>query len=49
MSEHLTLEQTLRQTAQIYLYERFLHPAAVCMNGFGNQFLSCTTLSGDQD
>ena len=48
MTEHFTFKKTLRDTAQIDLYKRLFHPLAVDVDGFGNQFLTCSTLTGNQ-
>ena len=45
MAEHLTFEQSLRNTAQVHLHERFLGSGAVLMKGFGYQFLARTAFA----
>ena len=48
MAEHFAFKKALRDTAQVDLYKRLFHPLAVDVDGFGNQFLTCSTLTGNQ-
>ena len=48
VTEHLALEQSLRNAAQIDLHERLVPAGAVQVDGFGYQFLSRTALARDQ-
>lgn len=43
MTEHLALEQTLRDTAEIDFHKRLSGALTVDMDSFGYQFLTCTT------
>ena len=48
MAEHFAFKKALRDTAQVDLYKRLFHPLAVDVNGFGNQLLTRSTLTGNQ-
>ena len=48
MTEHLALEQTLRDTAEIDFHKRLSGALTVDMDSFGYQFLTCTTLAGNE-
>ena len=48
MAEHFAFKKALRDTAQIDLYKRLFHPLAVDVDGFGNQLLTRSTLTGNQ-
>ena len=48
MTEHFTFEQRLRNASQIDFDKRFALPAAVFVDCFGNQFLTCAAFAGDQ-
>ena len=49
MTEHFTLEQSMRNTSQIHFHKRFLATGTVQMYRFGYQLLTCTTFTGNQD
>ena len=48
MTEHLALEQTLRNTAEIDFHERLFGALAVNVDGLGYQLLTCTALTGNE-
>ena len=48
MAEHFAFKKALRDTAQVDLYKRLFHPLAVDVDGFGNQLLTRSTLTGNQ-
>src|SRR5712692_8806811 len=48
VTEEQTFEERFRQSAAVDGQEKFIVPVAVSMNREGNEFLSCSTVTGDE-
>ena len=48
VAEHLALEERLRYTTEVNLHERIVATAAVAVQRFGDEFLACAALAGNQ-